>query len=672
MQNRFSAIILAAGMGKRMNSTLPKVLHPIGDESMIVHTVNLVNSTTPAFVITVISKANGQEVKKIIGKRSHFCIQEKQLGTANATQTALKQIPKEVDTVAVFYGDDTVFYDKETVIEIYKNHQSSNADITFVSLIHKNPKGLGRVVRENGEIIGIVEEKDASPEQLKSEEVTDGLYFFKKNYLENAIVNLEASPVTGEYYLTDLINLALKDDKKVEAYQLEDASKWHGVNTQEELKEANEKFAASVRDTRIHIMGISGAGAAAVAGIASASGFKVSGCDLQGHSVYSHNLDVEIEEGHSPDHIQSVDMLIVSPAVTILDPKNKEIEQAKRKNIPVLTWQEFQGKFLQKDKYVITVAGAYGKSTTTTMIAKILIDANLDPTVEIGAKVTEWNSNYKVGNSKYYICESDEYNNNFLNYYPTIAIILNIGWDHPDFFKTRESLVESYRKFIGNIQEDGTLIIPNDPELEALAKSALPSVKVVKIGQFGDLKLSIIGDFRKENANAALTVAKVLNLDLDRAKYSIESFKGIGRRLELKGEIKTVSFYDDYAVQPYTVLKTANALKEKYSDKKVVLVFEPHTFSRVEKFFDDFVKTLKEVNADQIFVTSVYPARESGDVAQLSKKIAGAVGGKTFYTGSIEQTADHIKNNLANFDVVLTMGAGNVYKIYDLLRTAQF
>ncbi|MBI3282472.1 HAD-IA family hydrolase [Candidatus Curtissbacteria bacterium] len=422
------------------------------------------------------------------------------------------------------------------------------------------------------------------------------------------------------------------------------------------------------KSLKIHIMGIAGAGAAAVAGIAKEYGYQVTGCDLAPRSPYTQNLQVKIEKGHDPSHTRNIDLLVMSPAVEKLDPDNAEIERAKEEKIPVMSWQHFQGKYLQKDQFTITVAGAYGKSTTTAMIAKIATDLNLDPTCEIGAKVLDWDANFRVGKSKYYVCESDEYNNNFLNYYPDIAVVLNVAWDHPDFFKTQEELFSSYQKFVANIKKNGILIIFQDRKLQELANGVREDIKVLKVEAFGKTNLKIIGEFRQQNAQAALTVAQVLGLDVGKAKSSLASFSGIGRRLEYKGRLKGVKFYDDYAVQPYTVLKTANALKAKYNDKKVLLVLEPHTFSRVATFFNDFIASLKKSTVDQIFVTDVYAAREKGDKSALSKKLAKGVGPKAKYTGSIRKTAIYTESNLGKYDIVCSMGAGNSYKFYDLVK----
>ncbi|MBI2012541.1 hypothetical protein HYS90_01275 [Candidatus Curtissbacteria bacterium] len=316
---------------------------------------------------------------------------------------------------------------------------------------------------------------------------------------------------------------------------------------------------------------------------------------------------------------------------------------------------------------MIAVAGAYGKSTTTAMVSKVLVGQGQDLTCEIGATVLEWKANYRVGKSKYHVCEADEYNDNFLNYRPDIAVILNVAWDHPDYFKTKDSVLASYKKFIGNIKKDGYLVIGKDPKLIELSKFR-KDIKIVKIEDFGRLSLSLIGDFRLENANAALTVAKILKLDLELAKKSVKNFEGLGRRLEYKGEIQGVKIYDDYAVQPYTVLATTDALKEKFKDKKIVLVFEPHTFSRIKTFFDDFVKNLKAAKSDRIFITEVYPAREKGNPKALAQKLADEIGPKAIFTGSIEQTAVYLKRHLKDFGVVLSMGAGKSFQLTDLLK----
>src|SRR3989344_7243068 len=193
---------------------------------------------------------------------------------------------------------------------------------------------------------------------------------------------------------------------------------------------------------KVHFLGIAGSGASAAAKIAEAQGFQVSGCDK--------NI-----AGHSPKHLKNIDLLAVTPAIFSLDPKNPELLEAKKLGIFIITWQEFMGRFLQKDKFVIAVAGTHGKSTTTAMIGSLLEDAGLDPTVELGAEVPVWKANFKIGESKpvlsgvegFFVCEADEYNDNFLNYKPNIAVVTNIEMDHPEYFKDFQAVKKSFDKF---------------------------------------------------------------------------------------------------------------------------------------------------------------------------------------------------------------------------------
>lgn len=661
--NGVAIIILAAGLGKRMKSATPKVLHKIAGKPIIEMTVETVQQAQPTQIIVVTSPKSEKEFKRLLGTKCDFAIQKNPLGTADATSIGLTKVRYGIHTVGIMYGDDTAFYTPETIMDVYNSHLEKNPKITFVTIKKNNPEGLGRIIREDGQLKAIVEEKDATDEQRKIKEVNDGLYFFDKSYLEQNLKKIKPSKATGELYLTDLIQSALENDQQIETYELPDTGQWHGINTPQELLEANKKL---IRN--IHVMGIAGAGAAAVAGIAQGYGFNVTGCDLRTKSQYSENLNINVEKGHEIDHLKNIDLLIISPAVLKYDPQNLEIQEAKKIGIPVETWQEFQGEVLQQGKFTIAVSGAYGKSTTTAMISQILMDANLDPTCEVGASVINWDSNFKVGKSKYYVCEADEYNNNFLFYSPDIAVILNIDWDHPDFFKKEKDVENSFKEFIGKIKKNGILILPENPNVHKLIKYVRKDVNIITVDDFGKVYLSIIGEFRKENADAALTVAKYLGIDEAVAKQSLVNFKGAKRRLEYKGKIKNVEVYDDYAVQPYTVQTTADALKHKFPNKKVTLVLEPHTFTRIETFFGEFAKSLKNTIVDEILITDVYAARERGDVQELPEKLEKEIGTKAKYTGSLEKTANYIKDHIDSFEIILSMGAGNIYKLYDLLK----
>jgi len=664
---KVAAIVLAAGVGKRMKSKTSKILHKIAGKPMILRTIDNLQALDLNQIIVVASPQNINQLKKILSDNITLTVQREPEGTADAAQIGLEKVKEGINTVLVVNGDDSAFYKPETIKRVIKQHIDTNSTQTFLSVKVRNPIGLGRVIEDGGRISAIVEEKEATAEQKKIKIINTGLYVFKKDWLQENLHKVKKSPVGGEKYLVDLVEVAINSSQKVSSFTLKDQNQWHGVNTVDELKLANEKF-----NKKIHIMGIGGAGASAAAGIAKAYGYDVSGCDLNPHSSYTKNSKLTAKKGHDESHLHNVAMLIVSPAIFKNDPRSQELLEAKKQNIPILTWQEFQGKFLQKGKFVISIAGGYGKSTTTAMVSQMLTDSGLDPTCEVGATVLDWGKNYKVGRSKYYVNEADEYADNFLSYKPDIAVILNIAWDHPDYFKNRELLEKSYQKFINNIKKDGILIISDEKNLTDLAKSSRKDVKVVKVEDFKIQKLSIIGEFRKINAHATLTVAKLLKLDIDRAKKSVQNFKGVARRLELKGKVGSAEVFDDYAVQPYTMVTTANALKERFGNKRIALVFEPHTFSRINVFFDDFVSSFKKTNVDSILITDVFAAREKGNRQELSMKLVKSVGIKAVYTGSIETSAEYLKKRIKDFDIILSMGAGDVYKIYDYLKNSRY
>lgn len=664
--NPVAAIVLAAGLGKRMNSSIPKVLHTLAGEPMITRTLNILETLNLGQVVVVIGH-KGQMVKNALkGRKVDYAFQKNQLGTADAAKAGLTVAKKGIKTVIVLNGDDSSFYRPQTLQKIIQDHIENRNILTFASSVIENPLGLGRVIKKNGKPVAIIEEKEATQAQRKIKEINCGLYVIDLEWLKKNLKKVEKAAVSGEYYLVSLVAIAIKSRQKVEAFRINDSSQWYGINTVEELELANRKLSPTYQ--KIHFMGAAGAGESAVAALALKAGLRISGCDLNPDSSYAQGLKLKILKGHSKSHLQGVGSLVISPAVIKLNPQNSEIIFARKSKIPILTWQQFQADFLQKNKFVIAVSGGFGKSTTTAMISRILENANLDPTCVVGARLLDWNRNFRWGESKYYVTEADEYNNNFLNYKPDIAVILNIAWDHPDFFKSKDDLLSSYQKFASQITPNGILVVGDDPSIEPIIKSARNDIKIIKIKKFNNLHLTILGGFRKENANAALTVSTLLKINLKEALQSIERFKGLERRLEFKGAVGVCRIYDDYAVQPYTILSTANALREKFPKEKMALVFEPHTFSRVKTFFKEFTKSLKAINVDKIFITEVFGARESGDGIKLSQKLTNAVGPKAKFTGSIENTASYIKSNLSDYDIVLTMGAGDVYKIINEIQ----
>src|SRR3989344_2491900 len=286
---------------------------------------------------------------------------------------------------------------------------------------------------------------------------------------------------------------------------------------------------------KVHFLGIGGSGASAAAAIAQSQGYEISGCDLDISNEFTAPFSLDqLSKGHSASHISSgnVDILAVTPAIYSLDPANEELLEARKLGIQILTWQEFVGKYLMKDKFIIAVTGTHGKTTTTAMIAKLLEDSSLDPTVELGAIMPSWKSNFRVGKSKYFVIEADEFNDNFFSIKPDISVVTNIDMDHPEYFKDFDAYKESFKKFI--LQTKGTVVanLSDGPTAEVM-KTVLKSIPEEDNRHYLDfskqqfnLSLKIPGQFNIQNATAAFQVGLLLNIDPAVIKQSLENFTG--------------------------------------------------------------------------------------------------------------------------------------------------
>ncbi len=411
-------------------------------------------------------------------------------------------------------------------------------------------------------------------------------------------------------------------------------------------------------------MGIGGSGASAIASIAHAQGYEVSGCDRIVHNQFTKNLPPErLFEGHSIDHLNDIDILAISPAISSLDPNNPEFKQAKERGIEVLTWQEFMGKYLEDGKFVIAICGTHGKSTTTAMIACVLEDANLDPTVELGAVVAKWDSNFRVGKSKYFVSEADEFNNNFLVSHPDITVVTNIEMDHPEFFRDFEDYVDSYDRFL--MQNKGTIVANlEDKNIAELLKWVMKNSSSVCLDCTRheiNLDLKVIGQHNRKNALAAFQVGLLLGIEPQKIIQSLNLFTGIGRRQEYLGEVNGAKIYSDYAHHPTEVKVTAQAFRETFPNKNIKIVFQPHMYTRTKYLFDDFVKAFAEIPVDQSIIVDIFAAREKdpGDVS--SQKLVEAINNESVeYIPTTDESIKKIEPNLSDQDVVIFMGAASL------------
>ncbi len=408
---------------------------------------------------------------------------------------------------------------------------------------------------------------------------------------------------------------------------------------------------------KIHFLGIGGSGASAVAVIAQAEGFEVTGCDLSPHNEFTKVFkENQLFTGHSPKHLDC-DLLVVTPAILSLDSDNPEIKKARQ----VLTWQQFLGKYLLKDKFVIAVCGTHGKSTTTAMIGQLLKDGKLDPTVELGAIVPKWRSNFRLGKGKYFVVEADEFNNNFLNYTPDIAVVTNIEMDHPEFFKDLNHYKESFKKFL--LKTKGTIVANiSDPNIAEILKTLMKEspVKVIDYSKNKiNFPLKVIGEHNKLNAQAAIQVGLLLGIK----PLNLEKFKGIGRRFEYLGQYKGADIYSDFGHHPTEIKTTIGAVREKFPDRKLWVIYEPHMFTRTRAFFDDFVKVFRSIPADQTIILDIYPSREIDTGKVKSWQIAQSVKKPNVRYNGPEEIKETLNKEVRKDDILLFMGAGDIDKL---------
>ena len=422
-----------------------------------------------------------------------------------------------------------------------------------------------------------------------------------------------------------------------------------------------------------------------VALLAQAQGYAISGCDLESSTPYLEKLkktDIKIYQGQDSSHLKGVDLVTASPAVFFQNADNPEVIEAKKKGL--MTWQEFLGKYLQKDKEVICVAGTHGKSTTTSMLSLLFEDAGLDPWAMIGANVPKWNSNARVGKNEIFITESDEFYDSFLNYSPQVIILNNIELDHPDYFKSEDQLFESFSKHIKSLYGKKILVFNQDSAgikklFIKLGKEYLSTLNLVGYSLKGKqinldkdqtsfvvgkdkYVLMIPGKINIANALGVIVAAKFYNIPSRIIQKSLMEYGGIDRRLELLGEKNGIKIYDDYAHHPTAIAATLEALRQKYTDKLILAVIEPHTFSRTKVLLDLYKDAF--VNADEVIVAPIFRSRDTKDFGINGQNIvAVSKHNKISYIDSFGKIVEHVKANKQKYDVIVVMGAGKSYQL---------
>ena len=371
-------------------------------------------------------------------------------------------------------------------------------------------------------------------------------------------------------------------------------------------------------------MGVKGSGMAGVAFLASRMGYGVTGCDLE-------------TDGHDKNHLKNADILVVTPAVYYQSAKHPELVEGQKRGI-VLTWQEFLGNNLQKGKKVICIGGTHGKSTTTAMVGKLLEDAGLDPLVNLGASYKGWNSGARFGKGSYFVTEADEFYDNFLHYNPEIIILNNIEFDHPDYFKSEKQMLDSYKKFIGNLVGRKILITQKD----SLNKK---------------FNLKVFGEHNQKNANMVYVLGKKLGIKEEIIIKSLEGFEGIGRRMELISDKNNIKVYDDYAHHPTAIAATLQGLREIYPMERIWAIVEPHGFVRTHALLSLYKNVFKD--ADKVIIGPIFKARDSKTFGITPSKVAKYSGSQNAIgVNSLEKIKIIVSKEYKPNDIVIVMGAG--------------
>ncbi len=418
-------------------------------------------------------------------------------------------------------------------------------------------------------------------------------------------------------------------------------------------------------------------------------GYIVTGSDMKSSESTERleKLGIEIFLEHKKENVKDADVLVISSAVK---DSNPEVIFAKENKVPVIRRAEMLGE-LMRMKYGIGVAGTHGKTTTTSMIGHILTEAGLDPTIIVGGRVKSLGSNAKLGQGEYLVAEADEFDRSFLRLTPTIAVVTTLEAEHLDYYKDLEEIKSVFTEFVNKVPFYGSVILCLD---EATIQEIMPRIErpIVTYGlvpqadlvahsiQFsesrsffkvrnrdkdlGEISLLVPGIHNVKNSLAALCVGLELEIPFEKMKKALSEFKGVNRRFEIKGEIDGVMLADDYAHHPTEIKATLKAARDGYK-KRIIAIFQPHLYSRTKDFYKEFGKSF--FDSDLLIVTDIYPAREepiTGITGELVATKAKEYGHKeVFYIPRKEEIIPFLLKILKENDLVITMGAGDIYKI---------
>ena len=450
----------------------------------------------------------------------------------------------------------------------------------------------------------------------------------------------------------------------------------------------------------IHFVGIGGIGMSGIAELLANLGYRVSGSDLSRSKITDRlsGLGCSVFKGHDSQWIEGADVIVASSAIT---DDNPEIMAAREQGIPVVMRAEMLAELMRLKKYGIAIAGSHGKTSTTSLVSWIMAQAGLDPTIVVGGKVDCLGGNAKLGEGEFLVAEADESDGSFLKLSPVLEVVTNIDFEHPDYYKDIDQVKEAFIEFIDKVPFYGAAIICLDDEHIA---EVLPQItkRVITYGLtrqaevyaenlefengisrfdtfragelLGAVELSQPGLHNVYNSLASICVGLELEIDFSVIADALGSFAGVQRRLELKGEAAGITVVDDYGHHPTEIRATLSAAKQAWPEKRLVVLFQPHRYSRTKGLFSEFQTCFHQ--ADWLVMTDIYAASEEPiegvDSLRLLDKIKQHGHRNTAHIAEVDKLAMAVKGQLLPGDLVLTLGAGNIFRAgEDLLALLQ-
>jgi len=452
------------------------------------------------------------------------------------------------------------------------------------------------------------------------------------------------------------------------------------------------------RDQRVHLIGIGGAGLSAIARVLLEQGAEVSGSDLVISPVAEALArdGVWVFEGHDAENVVGADLVVVSSAVP---EDNVEVQSARATGISVLKRPAFLGCMME-GKQSVAVAGAHGKTTTTAMISTMLLEVGRDPTFVVGGVIAGLDTNARAGKSDLFVIEADEYDRTFLSLKPRVAVITNVEHDHPDCYPTFDDFRAAFEAFADLVPRDGLLAVCwDDPVARQIGEHRRAAGKqtlffgleegaewraenmrpnfaggvdflAVRGGEtLGLVRLRVPGAHNTSNAMAALAVTDYLGVSFRVARDALRTFRGVARRFEIKGEVDGVVVVDDYAHHPTEIRATLQAARERFPDRPLWAVWQPHTYSRTSALSTEFAQAFDA--ADHVILLPIYPARETDTLGICSADVAAAMAYPDVRcVGSLEEAVVWLGTEVRPGDVVLTLGAGDGDRVGEWLLEA--